>query len=93
LVEYGVLVRYSHTGGNSLNASVGYLTIDFEGTANSPAGYELLQALQPGRNVTLQLNWQRYIGKAILLNLTYNARKSPNTNFNQFGRLQVSALF
>jgi hypothetical protein len=91
--EYSVTLRYIHGQKSNLNATFNFLDIEFEGVENSPAGYELLQALRPGQNFTLNLNWQRYIGKAILLNLTYNARKSEATNVVQFGRVQVSAIF
>ncbi|MEM7552289.1 MAG: hypothetical protein AAF363_21570 [Bacteroidota bacterium] len=91
--EYRLEFRYSKAAKSSFNAVMRFLTIDFEGEENSPSGYELLQALRPGDNITFNFNWQRYIGKALQLNLNYNVRKSPETDAIQLGRVQVSALF
>lgn len=67
--------------------------IDFTGEENSPVGYDMLEALRPGRNVIWTVNWQQKITKGLQLNLSYNGRKSEDNDAIHIGRVQVSALF
>ncbi len=85
--------RYSRAVQSTLNARVSLIDIAFEGEANTPVGYELLNALNPGRNITWSLNWQQRIAKGLQLTIIYDGRTSENTNMIHTGRVQVSALF
>jgi len=73
--------------------SINYIVNDFEGNANGPAGYEMLQSLQPGRNGTWTLTLQRTLKKNILISLNYNGRVSPDTFPIHTGNLEIKAFF
>lgn len=85
--------RYSKAARTSLSGTVKLINIDFTGEQNSPVGYELLEALRPGRNYTWNLNWQQKLGKGLQLSLRYDGRKSGDRSTIHVGRVQVSALF
>lgn len=78
---------------SSFNARLRLVDIDFEGEENSPLGYELLEALRPGRNITWSINWLQKITTGLQLNLIYDGRKSEDNSAIHVGRVQVSALF
>lgn len=78
---------------SSFNARIRLVDIEFEGEENTPLGYELLEALRPGRNVTWSVNWLQKITSGLQLNLIYDGRKSEGNRVVHVGRVQVSALF
>lgn len=85
--------RYNRAVNSALNARFNLINIEFEGDTNTPLGYELLNALNPGRNMTWSVNWQQRIAKGLQLSLIYDGRVSENTRVIHTGRVQVSALF
>jgi len=76
-----------------INAKAKMTQIDYVGQANTPLAYELLEALQVGRNFTLEINLQQKIFNGLRLNFTYNGRKSNDNAFVHIGRVQLTALF
>ncbi|MEO1096924.1 MAG: hypothetical protein AAFX57_04130, partial [Bacteroidota bacterium] len=88
-----VEIKYNRAVKSSLNASFRITDIEFNGEENTPLGYELLQALQPGTNYIWSLNWQQKITGGLQLNIVYDGRKSGNNNIAHVGRVQMSALF
>ncbi len=91
--EYLMEFRYAKAVNSTLNARISLINIEFEGDANTPLGYDLLNALNPGRNITWSLNWQQRVAKGLQLNLIYDGRTSKDTRVIHTGRVQVSALF
>jgi hypothetical protein len=91
--EFSIDSRFSKATKTTLSANFRYVNIDFTGVENSPTGYELLEALRPGRNLTWNINWQQKIGNGLQLLLRYDARKSEGNPIVHLGRVQVSALF
>ena len=91
--EMSLDVRYSKAGKTTLNGTFRLVDIDFMGDENSPAGYELLEALRPGQNYTWNFNIQQKLGNGLQLLIRYDGRKSGNNAAIHVGRVQVSALF
>ncbi len=91
--EWMVDFRFMKVNKTTLSSNVRYLNIDFEGIENSPAGYELLQALRPGNNFTWSLALTQRLLNGLQIGLNYEGRKSPNQTIIHTGRMQVSALF
>jgi len=85
--------RYSKAAKTTMNGTIKLINIDFTGEENSPVGYELLEALRPGRNYTWNLNLQQRLGKGLQLSIRYDGRKSGSRRAVHVGRVQVSALF
>lgn len=86
-------LRYSKAAKTTLNATFRLIDIDFTGDENSAVGYELLEALRPGKNYTWNLNIQQRLGNGLQLSLRYDGRKSEGRSTVHVGRVQVSALF
>ncbi|KYG76064.1 hypothetical protein [Roseivirga spongicola] len=93
LTELGLGARFSKAVQTSITANFKYIDIKFEGTETSPVGYELLEALRPGTNLTWNLNWQQKLGSGLQLLVRYDGRKSEGSPVVHLGRVQVTALF
>lgn len=93
LSEYILDIKLNKAVKSTFNARLRYVEIDFQGEESSPIGYDLLNALRPGRNISWGINWQRKITSGLQLNLSYDGRKSEDVDVIHIGRVQVSALF
>jgi len=93
LNELEFSLRYAKATKTTISSTFKFVDIDFVGIENSPVGYELLEALRPGQNVTWNINWQQKLGKGLQLVLRYDGRKSADSRAVHLGRVQVSALF
>ncbi len=69
------------------------IIIDYDGITNSPAGYEMLEALQTGTNYNLSINWQERLGNGLQLTFQYNGRKSEGQKRIHWGNVRASFLF
>ncbi len=94
LHQMGLDLRFAKAIKTTLTGNFKLIQIDYNGVSNSPVGYEMLQALTPGTNVTWTLNWLQKIGEGLQLNLVYEGRNSQGLDrIVHVGRMQVSALF
>lgn len=94
LHQIGLDLRYAKAIKTTLTGNLKLIQIDYNGLANSPVGYEMLQALTPGTNVTWTVSWLQKIGEGLQLNLVYEGRNSQGLDqIVHVGRMQVSALF
>lgn len=84
---------WSQAGKGSLRVEFSFININYEGDPNSYLGYLLLDALQPGKNQTWQINWQQKLSKGMQLSLLYNGRNSVNTGTIHTGSVQLTAYF
>jgi len=91
--EFALNLRIAKATKSNFSATLRYIKIDFTGEENTALGYELLEALRPGTNVTWSLNWQRQILSGLQMTLNYDGRKSEENTAVHFARMQVSALF
>lgn len=92
--QLGMDVRYAKAIKTTLTGNLKLIQIDYNGVPNSPIGYEMLQALTPGTNLTWNVNWLQKIGEGLQLNLVYEGRNSEGLDrIVHIGRMQVSALF
>jgi hypothetical protein len=94
LHQVGLDLRYAKAIKTTLTGNLKLIQIDYNGVTNSPVGYEMLQALTPGTNVTWTVSWLQKIGEGLQLNLVYEGRNSQGLDqIVHVGRMQVSALF
>ena len=92
--QVGMDMRYAKAIKTTLTGNLKLIQIEYNGQVNSPVGYEMLQALTAGTNVTWTLNWLQKIGTGLQLNLVYEGRNSQGLDrIVHVGRMQVSALF
>ena len=87
------ILRWNDPVKHMLNAVVRFVDIAFDGVENSPLGYDMLEALRPGRNITWNVVFQKKIISGLQLSLNYEGRSSAGSPVIHIGRMQVSALF
>jgi hypothetical protein len=80
-------------GKRSINASFRLTDIVQKGSLQSPASYEMLEGLLPGRNFTWSFNIQQKLARGLQLLLTYEGRKSENQRIVHIGKMQANLLF
>ncbi|MEY4992105.1 MAG: hypothetical protein RI948_982 [Bacteroidota bacterium] len=77
----------------SLNGSLKYVYFDFNGTALSAVGYEMLEGLRPGTNWTWSLSFQKIVGKNLQLSLNYGGRLMQGQTAVHTGGMELRAYF
>ena len=68
-------------------------SINFEGSANSPVQFSMLNGLQQGNNMQWNLNFEREVVNAVQVNLIYDGRKLGDSDIVHTGRARITALF
>ncbi|MFN8342161.1 MAG: hypothetical protein U0V64_10885 [Cyclobacteriaceae bacterium] len=91
--EWSTDARWNKTAGSSFQAVIRLIDIDYDGERNTALGYEMLNALNPGRNYTWTVNAVHKLVNGIQINLNYEGRKSPGASTVHVGRVMVTALF
>jgi hypothetical protein len=86
-------IKIGKASSYSFNATVKYTNLVYDGDEFSPLGYEMLQGLRPGDNISWQLGWQQKLIAGLQLNLFYEGRRPDNSQVIHSGRASVSALF
>jgi hypothetical protein len=91
--ELGIETKLSQVNKRAATANLRYVKIGFTGVENSFVGYEILNALRPGNNITWSLNVQQRLSNGLNIFLNYDGRKANGVNAVHTGRTQVSVLF
>ncbi|WP_407556556.1 hypothetical protein [Winogradskyella sp. 4-2091] len=91
--NYGLSFTYNNTQKIALTGEFNFFQNDFEGDANTPVGYQMLEGLQAGKNYTWSLLAQKKLTKYLDLNLTYFGRKSETSKTIHTGTIQLKAYF
>lgn len=77
----------------SFNGALKYVYFDFNGTALSAVGYEMLEGLRPGTNWTWNLSYQKILGKNLQLSLNYGGRLMQGQTAVHTGAMELRAYF
>ena len=86
-------IRYNIASKGSFRASYNYINNEFSETNNAALAYEMMEGLQPGINMTWELNYQQNLSKHMQLSINYNGRSSDNSPLIHTGGVQVRAFF
>ncbi|RLD19793.1 MAG: hypothetical protein DRI71_11295, partial [Bacteroidetes bacterium] len=76
-----------------INMNVKYSNVVYNGDELTPVGYEMLQGLRPGDNISWSVGWQQKLINGLQVNLFYEGRKPNGIEVIHSGRASVSALF
>jgi len=91
--NYGISFTYNTTQKIALTGEVNMFQNKFEGNANTPVSYQMLEGLQPGKNFTWSLLAQKKLTKFLDLNLNYFGRKTETSKTIHTGTVQLKAYF
>ena len=95
LKQQKIGVEYFYSGKEKSQFNVNFTAFfnDFEGNANSPVGYQMLEGLQEGTNYTWTFLWNQKLNSFLNLNLNYRGRKSQNYKTIHTGSINLRAVF
>lgn len=91
--KYGFSFALNKNAKSALSGEFNVFSNAFEGNANSPVGYQMLEGLQEGKNFTWSVLVQQKITKFLDLNLTYFGRKTETSKTIHTGNVQLKAYF
>jgi hypothetical protein len=91
--DLGLGLKWNQIEKGSLNAEVKIVSINYSGAQNSALSYEMLESLNPGRNYTWNVNYQRNISESLQISIQYNGRQSENSRIIHSGGIEVRAFF
>lgn len=91
--KMGLQFSFNNAEKYSVNGEFNYISNDFTGSSFSPVAFQMLEGLQPDKNFTWTLLFQRSITKYLDANISYFGRKSENSNTIHTGTVQLKAYF
>jgi hypothetical protein len=86
-------VKWNQANKGSIEGKFEYLYAQFSGQENTPLGFEMLESLGIGHNLTWGITIQRSLGKNLQLTLQYDGRKTENGPVIHLGSAQFRAFF
>ena len=93
LKDLGIELRRSKRDKGLFNAELHLVNINYNGESNSTIGFEMLEGLQPGSNVTWKISFQKKMSNNIQVSVSYNGRKSEENKAIHTGSMQMRAFF
>lgn len=93
LQDYGVELKYNVLQKGSLNLKTNFIQIRYNDSQNTSLAFEMLDALQKGKNITWELGYQRNLTNNMQLSLTYSGRTAEDSKAIHTGGAQVRAYF
>ena len=91
--NYGLSFTYNNAQKVALTGELNFFQNKFDGNANTPVAYQMLEGLQPGKNFTWSLLAQKKLTKFLDLNLNYFGRKTETSKTIHTGTVQLKAYF
>jgi len=91
--NYGASFTYNNAQKIALTGEFNYFKNNYDGNANSPVGFQILEGLQPGNNFTWSLIAQKKLTKFLDLNLNYFGRRTESSSTIHTGTVQLRAYF
>jgi hypothetical protein len=86
-------MKYNVISKSVLTMTATYANISYNGVANSPVQYAMLQGLQKGQNYLLDISFERKLSNFLEMTLTYEGRKTGVAKIVNTGQAQIRALF
>jgi hypothetical protein len=77
----------------TMNGEFSYINNQFTGNQFSPVGFQMLEGLQSGKNLTWRLLIQKNLTQFLDINVNYLGRKSETSDTIHTGNIQLRAYF
>lgn len=91
--RFGSSFSYASESKFTMNGEVSFYQNKFDGNEFSSVGFQMLEGLQTGQNLTWKLLIQRNITQFLDINLNYEGRKSETNLAIHTGNIQLRAYF
>lgn len=91
--RFGTAFSYAGHKKITLNGEVSFYQNKFEGNEFSSVGFQMLEGLQTGQNLTWRLLLQKNITQFLDINFNYQGRKSETSQAIHTGNVQLRAYF
>ncbi len=89
----GTSFSYASEKKLTLNGEFSLFDNKFSGDPNSAVAFQMLEGLQPGRNMTWRLLLQKNLTQYLDVNINYQGRKSETSQTIHNGNIQLRAYF
>lgn len=89
----GTAFNWTTTQKFTLNGEFSFYQNKFVGNPLSAVAYQMLEGLQPGKNITWRLLFQRNLTKYLDANVSYQGRTSETAKTIHTGSIQLRAFF
>jgi hypothetical protein len=91
--RFGTSFSYIGNSKFNINGEISLYKNEFEGNEFSSAGFQMLEGLQKGKNVTWRTLFQMNLTKFLDLNFVYQGRKSETSDAIHTGSIELRAYF
>ncbi|MGO4904702.1 hypothetical protein [Flavobacterium sp. W20_MBD1_R3] len=91
--RFGTAFSYAGNKKFTMNGEVSFYQNKFDGNEFSSVGFQMLEGLQTGRNLTWRLLLQKNITQFLDINFNYQGRKSEINKAIHTGNVQLRAYF
>ena len=91
--RFGTSFSYAGPNKITMNGEVSFYQNKFSGNPYSSVGFQMLEGLQAGQNITWRLLVQKNITQFLDINLNYQGRKSQTSKAIHTGNIQLRAYF
>lgn len=93
IMDVGTEARFNKVRTGMISGNLNFINIVYTGENSGSISYEMLEALNPGRNFTWTVAVQRNLSSNLQLSINYSGRKSEENNAIHAGGIQLRAFF
>ena len=91
--RFGTSFSYASENKLTMNGEFSLYQNKFTGETQSPVAFQMLEGLQPGKNMTWRLLIQKNLTEFLDININYQGRKTETSQTIHTGNLQLRAYF
>jgi hypothetical protein len=91
--RFGTSFSYAGEKKFTMNGEVSIYDNNFIGDSQSPVAFQMLEGLQPGKNMTWRLLLQKNLTQFLDININYQGRKTETSQTIHTGNIQLRAYF
>ena len=91
--RFGTSFSYASEKKLTMNGEFSLYQNKFEGDPLSPVAFQMLEGLQPGKNMTWRLLVQKNLTEFLDININYQGRKTETSQTIHTGNVQLRAYF
>ncbi|MDN3676009.1 hypothetical protein QWY90_01635 [Flavobacterium paronense] len=91
--RFGTSFSYASEKKVTMNGEFSLYQNKFDGDAQSAVAFQMLEGLQPGKNMTWRLLLQKNLTQFLDININYQGRKTETSQTIHTGNVQLRAYF